>query len=173
MWLSKIASVTERVFNPIFSASLILSMVVLLLMVLYVTADVFLRAAFNAPIKGTVEGVGQLMTVAFVYGAAQMQRMKGHVAMDMLVRRFSERTQLVVKRFVYFIYFIFIAVLTWRAFLQADFLRERGKLTYGHVWPFEYIPEFPGFYAVAVGVALFAMAVLIDLLNSLARRPEK
>ena len=61
-------------------------------MIILTCANVFLRLVW-VPLSGTFELMGYCSAVAMAFALAFTQRKRGHVAVDILVYRFSKKTQ--------------------------------------------------------------------------------
>ena len=169
MWLTKAAHSLDRIGRLIAGISAAMAIACLLIMMLYVVADVFMRFVFNAPFKGSFEGVMVLMCFAFTFGLAWTQREKGHVAVTLLVSRLGERVQLFVERMIYAVYFITVLIIIWRATIRAHEAALANFLSRGEIAPFGKIPFSPFYYAAAMAFIPLAFVVLADLFNSLAK----
>ncbi len=129
-------------------------------MVLLTCSNIFLRSVW-APIKGTyelMEFFGAIVT-AFALGYTQIKR--GHVGIDMVVNRFSTRTQRILNGINYFICMIFFALASWQIAKWATTLWKTGEIT-----ETLRIIYFPFTYGVALGCAVLSLVLLTDLLKS-------
>lgn len=81
-------------------------------------ADVILRY-FRHPITGTFELVGLSGAVAVSFAMAQTTLEKGHIAVDFIVRKFSEKTRRWVERVNDAILSILFALISWHSFMLA------------------------------------------------------
>ena len=173
MWLDAIAHFLERLTSPLAKWLNLIAVGVLLLMVFFVTADVFLRYGFNHPIEGSYETVELMMVFVFAFGIAYTQKHKGHVAVDMLVSRFSVRTQAVVDSIIYFIGLIFLSVLTWQALVRARVVWLANEISFGKIAGISSVPFAPFYYMVALTCLALCIAFLADFFTSLAKAVRK
>lgn len=135
-------------------------------MVLLTCANIFLRIIW-IPVRGTFELVGYSGAVltAFALGYAQTRR--GHIAVDVLVLRFSQKTQRILDIINHCICMIFFALVAWQISRYATTLWRTGELT-----ETLQIVYYPFTYAVALGCATLSLVFLTDFLQSLIRKKE-
>lgn len=171
--LGKVIRSLEWFIEPISRWLNYISVVFLLLMVLFITTDVFLRYALNRPIEGSYEVIELMMIFAVAFGAAYTQRRKGHVTVDMLVSRFKEKSQAVNDTIIYFICLIFLVVLTWMAATRARAVWIAGDITIGKLAGVISLPVGPFNYLVALALAVLSVAILLDFLVSLGKAVKK
>ena len=92
----------------------------LLIMVILTVSDVVLRRFFNAPIRGSLEltqlilGISVSATLAF---CALVEG--GHVEVEILVNRFSKRTQKIIVSAMYFLTTVMLALNCWQLVVYA------------------------------------------------------
>lgn len=139
----------------------------MVLMMLLSVINMFSRAA-SRPIGGAAEMVGWLaaLTAALALGYTQMER--GHVAIDLLVSRFSRRTRATVDGFASFISMFLSILAGWQLTVHAGRLWQRGSLS-----ETMHIAYFPFTYAVAFGFFCLALALMVDGIKSLAEVVKK
>ncbi len=134
--------------------------------VLLTCANIFLRVIW-IPVRGTFELVGYSGAVltAFALGYAQTRR--GHIAVDVLVLRFSQKTQRILDIINHCICMIFFALVAWQISRYATTLWKTGELT-----ETLQIVYYPFTYAVALGCATLSLVFLTDFLKSLFPKKE-
>ena len=108
--------------------------------------------------------LGAVVT-AFALGYTQIKR--GHIAVDILVQRFSRRTQRILNGLNYFICTIFFCLVSWQIARYATTLRETGEVT-----ETLQIIYHPFTYGVALGCAVLSLVFLTDFLKTLFQRQE-
>lgn len=173
MWLNKVARTLDRGSRTIAAAFAAIAIACLVVMMFYVVFDVFLRYFFNMPLKGSYEGAQIMMTIIFSTGIAWTQKEKGHVAVEIVLSKFSKINQLRIERVIYSLYFVTVVILIWRVFIRAGEVGISNEGTYGVVAPFERISLAPFHYMLAAAFIPLAVVVLSDLFNSLTREMEK
>lgn len=138
------------------------------IMIFLTCANIFLRAVW-VPIAGTFELMGYFGAVitAFALGYTQINR--GHIAVDVIVLRFSERTRRMLHIINSLICMVFFALVTWQIAMYGTTLWKTGEVT-----ETLRIIYYPFTYAVALGCALLSLVFLTDVLKSFVqKRNEK
>jgi len=135
------------------------------IMIFLTCANIFLRLVW-APIIGTYELMGYFGAIitAFALGYAQIKRT--HIAVDILVLRFSKNTQRILNSINYFICMVFFAIVTWQVAKYATTLCRTGEVT-----ETLRVIYYPFIYGVALGCVLLSLVFFTDFLKSLL--PEK
>lgn len=164
MWLNKLASVISRVAGKVSLVLHGIAMTVLVVMMLLTATDVILRKAVNRPIIGSFELTEFMMSVVVSFGLAYCCVLGRNVVIDLVVGRFAKRTQIFFDVVVSFIGFILICLIAWQSAEQSAILFN-SKLTSGVLL----IPVFPFPAFVAFGLALLAVALLANFLESLLK----
>ena len=133
-------------------------------MILLTCANIFLRIVW-APVKGTFELMGFFgaMATAFVLGYTQIK--KTHICVDILVNRFSKKTQSVLNAINYFICLIFFAMAGWQIAKWAATLKETGEVT-----ETLRIVYYPFTYGVAIGCLVLSFVLLVELVKLLVQK---
>lgn len=128
-------------------------------MILLTCANVFLRLVW-VPVGGTFELMGYFgaIVTAFALGYTQMKR--GHVAVDILVKRYSKKTQDVLKAINDCICMVFFAVVAWQISTYGVTLCKTGEVT-----ETLRIIYYPFTFGVALGCATLSLVFLTDLLK--------
>lgn len=126
-------------------------------MILLTCANIFLRIVW-VPVKGTFELMGFFgaMATAFVLGYTQIK--KSHISVDILVNRFSKKTQSVLNAINYLICLIFFSMAGWQISKWAVILRDTGEVT-----ETLRIVYYPFTFGVAAGCILLAFVLLVEL----------
>ena len=137
-------------------------------MIFLTCANIFLRLVWK-PISGTFELMGYFGAVITAFALGYTQISRGHIAVDVIVLRFSKRTRGVLNGINSFICMVFFALITWRIAKYATTLWKTGEIT-----ETLRIIYYPFTYGVALGCALLSLVFLTDLLKSfLPKRDEK
>jgi len=156
----------SRIFN-------IIGVTVLMLLMFLVTVDVCLRYIFNSPIEGVYEVVEFMMAVVFCYGIAYTQRHRGHVAVNLVVSRLSERNQAIMGSMVSLVSFAVFALITWYSFLKAGDVMRVGETSIGGIGPFGQISVFPFMYLTSAACLAFCLELLVDFFASISRSVKR
>jgi TRAP-type mannitol/chloroaromatic compound transport system permease small subunit len=129
---------------------------------LLVAIDVFQRRVLNHPwyyIDITV----QLMSALVVLGAGYCLLYDGHTGMDILVTRFSERTQRKIKMVLFVFFVACLAPLVWGVSVdtwEAVMTRESQTTALG-------LPIYPLKIVIFVGVLLFFLQGIAKFIEDL------
>ena len=159
MGLERMNAWFERWVNPLSRFISHIASVILFLMMILTILDVFLRKVFSKSILGTVEVTEFLLVFVIFFTLAITEVMNGHVKVDLVMSRFSERAQGVVDMITQLICFILTVVITWSTLIYSEKMRISNEVSQD-LW----IPVFPAIYVVALGCALLALAVLIKFI---------
>lgn len=84
--------------------------------IVIVLVDVSGRYVFNMPLRGSVELVQQSMGAFAGFAIMYAALKKGHVALDLILRRFSRRTQRTIQSIFSVLGFLTCAALTYQVF---------------------------------------------------------
>jgi TRAP-type C4-dicarboxylate transport system permease small subunit len=135
-------------------------------MILLACANIFLRLVW-VPVSGTFELMGYFgaIVTAFALGYTQIHR--GHIAVDILVRRFSRRTRRILNGLNYFICMIFFALVSGQVAGYATTLKETGEVT-----ETLQIIYHPFTYGVALGCGVLSLVFLTDFLKTILKKQE-
>ena len=136
----------------------------LIAMIFLTCANVFLRFVW-IPVSGTFELMGYFGAVltAFALGYTQIRR--GHIAVDIVVLRFSKRAQTILNAINYLICMIFFGLAAWQISKYATTLLETGEVT-----ETLQIIYYPFTYGVALGCAVLSLVFLVDCLKLLMKK---
>lgn len=140
--------------------------VLLLMMILLICSNVFLRIVW-IPVKGTFELMGYLVAVITAFALGYTQIKKGHIAVDILVLRFSKKIQKILNGINYFMCMIFFAIVAWQIGKYATNLLKTGEVT-----ETLRIIYYPFAYAVAFGCIIFSLVFLNEFLKSFFQKTE-
>ncbi len=140
--------------------------VALLAMVALTCSNIVLRMVW-LPIRGTFELMGFFgaLVTSFALGYTQMG--KGHIAVNVLVDRFSESTRNWLEGINDLVCTVFFAVVAWQIADKAITLGRTGEVT-----ETLRIPYYPFTAGVALGFALLSWVALTDLLQRIQSRRE-
>ncbi|WP_172961759.1 TRAP transporter small permease [Desulfovibrio ferrophilus] len=137
--------------------------VMLTAMVALACANMFMRGAMSAPIRGTYELMGFFGAIVSAFALAATQMRKGHIALTMLAGKFPPVVDRYIDAFTNLACAAFFSLIAWKTCAYASSLIEFGELSSDLNIPFH------GFvYAVAFGSAVLALNLLTDCLKALA-----
>ena len=104
---------------------------VLCLMALAVVDNVVGRFLFNRPLLGVVEIVEVMMVIIGFLFMPYTALKQEHVRIDLVVTRFSRRTQVIIGRIMFFLGAGTLAVVTYQAILFAiSYAQDLSQATY-------------------------------------------
>jgi TRAP-type C4-dicarboxylate transport system permease small subunit len=132
-------------------------------MMMVTVADVVGRYFFNRPIRGAYELVGFLLVWAGSWGMGYCQIQKGHIRVDFLMQRLSQKSQAIMTVLANLLGFIAFSLLTWRVILLGHYYLS---LTKGNATDTLGIPIFPFVVMLAIGIGMLALVLFFDLMHS-------
>jgi TRAP-type C4-dicarboxylate transport system permease small subunit len=153
--------VLDKISNLLNQALLWIAGLFLIAMISITGANIVLRL-FGLPIRGTFELMGYFGAVATAFALGYTQIKRGHIAVDIVVLRFSKKVQRFLHAVNHIICMVFFIIATWQIFRYATTLWETGEVT-----ETLQIIYFPFTYAVALGCLILAFTFLVDFLKSL------
>lgn len=156
-------SALEKTIDAMVAAFKYLGAAALAAMMLVTCVDVVCRAV-DRPLWGLVEGVSLLATLMLGLSLPVTQRERGHVALDMLVRRLPERAAALVDGLGHLACLAFFAVVAWQSWLYASQLQDNGELSMSLGLPLHFILRL-----IALAFAGLALTLAADLAASVRR----
>ncbi|MCY4548836.1 MAG: TRAP transporter small permease [Defluviicoccus sp.] len=129
--------------------------VLILVMMVHVTADVFGRLAFSAPIDGTLEIVAGYYMVAVVFlPLAHVSRGEGHIFIELFTRGLPERVRSCLDAAAATLTLFYVALMAWQTAVEAMIQTEGGEL-----WETadDLIVIWPSRWLIPIGCALMAV----------------
>lgn len=152
-WVSKLALTLAALF--------------LVLMALHITVDVALRFIIGTSFPGTLEVVSFYYMVGVVFlPLAYVELKREHISVDVLVGRFSARTQLALYLFAGLLGLVYFGLLGYQSLLDALRATSRQETAMAnftfYLWPSR--------WALPVGFAAMCLAILANLAKALRLR---
>lgn len=130
-------------------------------MMLVTCVDVVFRF-FGHPIFGAVEIVSFMATMVLACAMPLTEREKGHVGVDLFIRRASARTQAVFGAVTNLASTILFGLVAWQMFLYAITMEKSGEVSMSLEFPTYYLV-----YLVAVAFSVLSLVILVEFFNSL------
>lgn len=130
----------------------------LAVMMFLTAADVAGRYLFNRPISGALEGVEFLMAVLIPFSIAYCAHQRAHVAVELIMGRFSRRVQRVVDSLMTLLTILFMGTLCWQNLLYVNEVRL-SQMTSAVLR----IPAWPFVIPAAVGAGVFVLNMSLHL----------
>jgi len=156
-----------RVLNDILNAFMMilkgLGALALTGMMLLTVADVIFRA-LGHPILGAVELVGFLATILLACALPYTQRERGHIGVDVLVRRFPPRTQRLIEGGTGALALGLFVLVAWQMYRYAGHMRISGEVSMTLQYPTHVV-----LYWIALCFAVLCGVILVDVIQAFAR----
>ena len=133
-------------------------------MILLTCANIAIRTVWE-PIAGTFELMGYFGAVVTAAALAFTQLNRGHIAVNVLINRFSKKTRRRLNGFNNAACALFFAIIAWQIGLKAH-----GFMQTGEVSETLRIIFYPFTYMVAAGCGVIALVFLVDLMQVLRSR---
>lgn len=141
---------------------------VMVLTMTLVVLNIVLRNIFKSPILGTYEYVGFLTALIIGLSLAYCAYQNFHIAVGFLVDKFSPRTQAVIDGAMGAVAFVFLTLSTWHLGKYA-----RSMALTGEVSPTTRTPFYPFIYAVAFGLFVMCLVLLVRVFESMRKVTKK
>lgn len=123
------ARIIVKCFYSITEVTAWIGYVSIAFIVLLVFVDVCGRYFFNKPFVGALELVELTMAisggVAITYAAVK----RGHIALDLLITRFSRHSQIIIQRIFSFLGFVTWLVISYQVYLYSLNVLQESKTT--------------------------------------------
>lgn len=124
-------------------------------MMLITVGDVGLRAAFNYPVRGTLEIVELLLAATFFLALPATFLRDEHIVVDMIDRKVGPRGVDVLKRLSALVGVLLLSVLAWQGWIAAkdtlEFNDVTSDLSIPKIW--YWIPILAGFAGAIIAAA--------------------
>jgi len=153
--------VLEKINNILSRALLWIAGLFLLAMITITGANIVIRL-FWLPIRGTFELMGYFGAVVTAFALGYTQIKHGHIAVDIVVLRFSKNTQRTLHAINHLVCMVFFIIVSWQVSKYATTLWETGEVT-----ETLQIVYYPFTYAVALGCLILAVTFFVDFLKSI------
>ncbi|MGB9661515.1 MAG: TRAP transporter small permease [Moorellaceae bacterium] len=133
------------------------SSLVICAMMLLTVADVGGRYLFNRPVNGAIELIEFMMIIIVFPALAWCVMEEKHIAVDLLMSKFSGRIQASVGVFTLLLTLGTYVVITWATIQETLEVNTRTGLLR--------IPHAPFYWVMSLGLVLFCLAVLVQLIS--------
>ncbi len=97
-------------------------------MMLLTCVDVTMRA-LGHPLLGAVELVGFMATMVLACAMPYTHRERGHIGVDMVVRKLSPVKQSIIDGITGTVAFVFFLIVSWRTVLYSESMRKSGEVS--------------------------------------------
>jgi TRAP-type C4-dicarboxylate transport system permease small subunit len=112
------------------------------------------------PIFGSVEIVGFMATLAVALALPYTHHVKGHIGVEILVRRYSKRTQHVIDLVTGILSLVLFSIVTWRMAVYAHEMQLSGEVSMNLE-----LPEYLVIYTVSFCFMVFALIIVHDIVH--------
>jgi len=138
---------------------------VLALLMFLSFSDVVGRYIFSRPILGAYEMIQCMMVVIGAFAVGYCALEKGHVSVDVLLLRFSQRSRDIIEVPISLISLILLVLLTWKsigyAYEAAFVMRTATDLLH--------IPEYPFMALVSLGLFMLTIVFFLEFVQSIMK----
>jgi TRAP-type C4-dicarboxylate transport system permease small subunit len=132
-------------------------------MMLLTCLDVILRK-MGSPIFGAVEIVSLLATVVLACAMPQTHLERGHVGVDLVMRKLTDRTQDITDAFTALAATILFGLVSWQMFVYAAVQKRSGEVSMSLE-----LPTYAFVYLVAIAFSVLTLVIATDCLNKFRR----
>ncbi|MCD6359112.1 MAG: TRAP transporter small permease [Dehalococcoidia bacterium] len=129
---------------------------------MFITCIDILMRSFGYPVAGIYEVVGYIGAIAVSFALPRTTATGGHIAVDIVVARFPERVQSVIRAVVSLLGLVLFIIITWQCVVMGFDLVCTGEVS-----PTLQIPFFPFVFGVACGCAATCLVLLSELMTVL------
>ncbi|MCX8021761.1 MAG: TRAP transporter small permease [Syntrophorhabdaceae bacterium] len=126
-------------------------------LMLITTLDAIGRGLFDKPFPGTIELSEYMLSIMILLGAAYTQQVKGHVGVDFLTKRFSERKRDMIGIITTLASMFIVAIIVWQGYMEG--IQEKT------VSDMLRVPQRPFRLLVTVGGILLWLELFLDLMT--------
>ena len=134
---------------------------------MFLTCTDIVMRLFRRPIPGTYEIVGFLGAMVAGFALAQTTIERGHVAVQVVVTRFSPRWQKIIYLITHLLSILLFALLAWECMRYGNDFRVSGEVSLTIRIPF-----YPVVYGIAFSAAVVCLVLIVDILHVMTKRVE-
>lgn len=135
-------------------------------LVLLTVVDVIGRY-FKHPILGSMDLAEFLAVIVMAAALPYTYKLEGHVGVEILVRLFSTKTQLIMDLCTRIMTLVLFSLVTWQMVLYAMHMYKTGEVSMTIEFPIHII-----IYVLAAGLFVFCITILESILNTLTQLKE-
>jgi TRAP-type C4-dicarboxylate transport system permease small subunit len=123
-----------------------------------VVLNIVLRAFLGKPLLGTMDYVTMLMALTIGLGLAYCGFKNGHIAVDLIIEKLSNKTQAIIDTFTNLIALIFWGVSSWYMVGYARTMAETNLVS-----PTTQIPLYPLIYLISLGLMVLCLVLVLKI----------
>ena len=136
----------------------------LMILMMIIVADVFLRCFFNRPILGSIEIVEFMLLVTVFLVLPNNQYRKINIVIDIFYSRLSQKAKRVMDVIIDVTSLAIVSLLSWRAFAHFQFFLDSNSST-----DLLKMPIAPFQFILAFGWLMLGIVILLDLFNTILK----
>lgn len=149
----------DRILWKIEDVLVICAGLVVFILMIVVTADVISRSLFNRPLPNSYEYMELGMVFIVYLGISKVQREKGHIAIDMVIKKLPPRGVALVELVGCLIGLVLMGAIGWWGALAAWNSYETSE----YIGSVARLPVLPARAALVAGVAIICLRFLLDI----------
>ena len=140
----------------------IVGIILLFAMIVLNFVDVILDSAlFHSAIKGVIELTEVMMICGIFLAVAHSQNEKGHIVVDVITSKLSQKWQLILGFIVTYLSIGTIGLVIWRAYLQTLYFADKNAM-HGQYWS---LPSWIFMAIITIGVIAMFLLIIRDFLK--------
>ncbi len=160
--LGRVARYLQKSIFATSRISAIIGMAILVLLMLFITADVVMRRFFNAPVAGSYE-ITQLSLGVIVFTTLAYCAVRGaHISVDVLVSRFPLRMHPGTAIIIHLCTLAITGLISWRLFQHALKVKNMGEVS--AIWG---ISIYPFVFLGGLCCAMLTLVFLVQFIKSI------
>lgn len=150
-----------KIIRSITQVLLAIAAAVLTAMMFLTAIDVVMRYIVNRPISGAFELTEYMMAIFVPFSIAYCAEQKGHVSVELLLRKFPKSVQKSFGVLTSTLIMLFAVLISWQNILYIG-ETYTDKLTSAVLL----IPAYPFIAPVAIGIGVYALVTMLQIFKS-------
>ena len=150
-----------RILKKFTKISGLLAAFSILLIMISVSADVFFRYVFNAPIMGAMEFSLMLMIAVVYLGLGYTEISDRHIVIDLFYKKLNLKYQRIISKINCVILLIITSILFWHSFENFLYSFEINEILPGMAS----FPKYPSKFCLSLGVLIYILVILSKLFS--------
>jgi len=160
--MSRLVTLFDQAVGKVSGAAGAVASVAVLLIAVGVTVNALARYLFNKPLLFVDEYAQYLLVVIFYLGVGYTLRAGKHVSVVMLVDRLGQRSRAILGSVMSVVSFLTLSVMCYYSWTSFFSTRQAGIVS---LTPMQTPLDLP-FLAVAVGMTIFALEMVVVFINN-------
>lgn len=145
-----------------------IGIVAMLLMMVVTCVDVVGAKVFNWRLLGAIDFVMLSQIVAIAFASCMVLLLGQHIEVEFFINLLPRRAQTVINIIILFLVVGLFSVIIWRLVTLGNSYRMSGEYS-----PTAYIPLYPFAYAIAFASIPVCLVLIMQFLQSIAKRIQK